>query len=111
MPRLPRLAAAVLLGALAGCATLGGPASFPADDTARPAADAPARFDPPAGAVLDGACRSPMTDPRTGDALRFVRTQGERGDYEVRAGQYGAREGELLRIDCRTGRAVGLVRR
>jgi hypothetical protein len=111
MIRSAHLAAAALLCAAAGCATFGTSGSFPPDDTARPATELPEAFTPPAGGGDAGVCRSPLTDPRTGAELRFVRTQGERGDYEVPVGRYGAREGELLRIDCRTWRAVGLVRR
>jgi hypothetical protein len=34
----------------------------------------------------------------------------DRGDYAVPAGRYGARRGELLRIDCVKRTAIGLVR-
>ena len=98
---------------VAGCASASG-GNFPTDATVRPATDAPERFTIGAtGAtpVSDGTCRSPITDPRSGAQLRFVRTDASRGDYEVTTGQYGARSGELLRVDCRTWQAIGLVRR
>jgi hypothetical protein len=32
------------------------------------------------------------------------------GDYAVNpAGRYGVRENQLLRVDCRTGQAIGIV--
>lgn len=97
----------------AGCASASG--AFPRDDVARPASDAPDRFatdaGAPAAASSTAACQSPITDPRSGVKLRFVRTQPGRGDYEVAVGQYGARAGELLRVDCGTLRAIGLVPR
>ena len=99
--------------AAAGCASAS--RGFPSDDVARQASDTPDRFVADAGAPAatssTAACQSPITDPRTGAKLRFVRTQPGRGDYEVAAGQYGARAGELLRIDCNTLKAVGLVPR
>ncbi|HEY0928485.1 MAG TPA: hypothetical protein VGE27_01095 [Gemmatimonas sp.] len=33
------------------------------------------------------------------------------GDYEIPERAYGARAGELLRIDCHTWRAIGFVAR
>jgi hypothetical protein len=56
-------------------------------------------------------CHSPMIDPRNGGKLLLVRSAGGRGDYEVGEGGYGLREGELLRLDCGTGRVMGIVRR
>jgi hypothetical protein len=63
-----------------------------------------------AGAA-EGTCLSPVRDPRTGAELRFVRSAPGLGDYAVPEGAYGARRAELLRIDCRTWQAVGLVAR
>jgi hypothetical protein len=98
-----------------GCASVGrGGSNFPGDDTARPATDVPSRFTVGAAGATpptDGACHSPITDPRSGAQFRFVRADAGRGDYEVATGQYGARAGELLRVDCRTWQAIGLVRR
>jgi hypothetical protein len=78
--------------------------------------DAPARFEPVTaggvgGAAADGTCQSPIRDPRSGLELRFVRSVPGLGDYAVPEGAYGARAGELLRIDCRTWQAVGFVQR
>ena len=80
----------------------------------RMAQDAPAQFvtedggPPPAD-----ACRSPLIDPRDQTRLRLVRSgsvgAAHQGDYEVPQGRYGVRAGELLRVDCSTGQALGIV--
>ena len=109
---IARLALCVALAA-AGCAH--GAASLPGDASARPATGVPERFvtgDPPPAAGAEPACRNPLLDPRDGTRLVLVRsTAGTRGDYEVPAGRYGVAPGELLRVDCTTGNAVGIVRR
>ncbi len=56
-------------------------------------------------------CRNPMVDPRDGTRLTLVRSEGGRGDYQVPEGQYGVDRRHLLRLDCASGRAVGIVRR
>ncbi len=33
-----------------------------------------------------------------------------RGDYSVPEGKYGVQKGELLRINCRTGEVLGIVK-
>jgi len=107
----PLLLGLIVLGACARAGTSGG---FPSGASARPATDLPERFAPaaaPGAGVAEGTCLSPVRDPRTGVELRFVRAVPGLGDYAVPAGTYGARAGELLRIDCRSWQAVGLVRR
>jgi len=59
----------------------------------------------------DGACRNPLIDPRDGTRLLLVRSSHGRGDYESPPGRYGTRAQELLRVDCATGTAIGIVRR
>jgi hypothetical protein len=76
----------------------------------RTASDLPERFVLPA-ANPGGGCLSPITDPRTGRQYRFVRADKGVADYELPDSTYGASRGELLRLDCRTGQANGLVRR
>lgn len=95
-----------------GCATT----DFPTDGEARTATDVPDHFlvGTPGGTATtepDGgeACRNPMVDPRTGTRLRLVRSLRDRGDYEVPNALYGVGRKELLRLDCTTGRAVGIV--
>ncbi len=103
----------VLVSLAGACATTG----FPLDRAARPADDVPAGFlvvtpeglQPPDAS--SGACRNPMEDPRDETRLRLERSAEGLGDYAVPAGRYGVGAGELLRLDCRTGRVVGIVKR
>lgn len=57
------------------------------------------------------ACWSPVTDARDGTRLVLVRSRAGRGDYAVPEGRYGVREGELPRLECATGRVLGIVPR
>lgn len=79
----------------------------------RPAQDAPVQFDTEDGSLPESGCRSPLIDPRDQSRIRLVRSGStgttHRGDYEVPAGKYGVATGELLRIDCGTGQAIGVV--
>ena len=113
---------ALLLLASTGCVTLGG-STYPVDAPSRPATNTPDRFmvgtiheggdlvEPQAG----GGCRNPMVDPRDGTRLTLVQSQrgatDEIGDYSVPNARYGARDGELLRLNCGTGRALGFIPR
>lgn len=125
--RMPRFAgrvalhlpAAVLLLVASGCALSS--STYPVNGPARAASDAPDRF--MVGTVApDGelseprpgtGCRSPMVDPRDGTRIALVQSQGgpegEIGDYSVPAGRYGVGARELLRLDCATGRVIGIV--
>jgi hypothetical protein len=58
-----------------------------------------------------GSCVSPLIDPRDGTLIRLVRSAAGRGDYEVTQRNYGVGSNELLRIDCATGKALGIVPR
>lgn len=104
MTRCPAILTAILL--LAGC----GVTRFPSDMEIRLARDTPDffRFEQALGGQ---ACLSPAIDPADELRLTLVRSRSGRGDYEVSAGRYGAREDELLRISCSTGHAIGLVPR
>ena len=80
----------------------------------RQAVDVPDRFEAPTGVErTSNACISPLTDPRDGTTIRMITSfSGEEvGDYSVPAGRYGVEENELLRINCRTGEVLGIVRR
>ena len=111
-----RFFALVGLVALGACSTTSG--GFPDDRPLRDASDMPDHFlvGAPESAetsapVAGGPCRNPMVDPRDGMRLVLARSSGGLGDYEVPAGRYGVGERELLRLDCGTGRAVGVVGR
>lgn len=106
----------ILLGLLTGCSTIRD-ASYPTS-LLRTAVDVPDHFlvgFPNSTATEEpmpgSACRNPLVDPRHDERLILVRSRGGRGDYEVASGRYGVGEGELLRVDCGTGRAIGVVRR
>jgi hypothetical protein len=84
----------------------------------RPAEAAPTRFEPelaelrvPGDTIAGKGCRSPMIDPRNGTVITFLRSTIAVGDYDVPSGRYGVGPGELIRIECNTGRVVGIVRR
>ena len=85
--------------------------------TPKAAPGAPERFEPvnradrlvPADTLAGSGCLSPMVDPRDGYQLRFERAAGGVADYPVPTGRYGVRPGELLRLECNSGRGVGRV--
>jgi hypothetical protein len=64
-------------------------------------------------------CRSPMVDPRGKTLLTLRRSAGDKGDYWVESlgsespgintKTYGLTSQQLLRIDCGTGKAIGIV--
>lgn len=112
--------AATTLGialALVACVS-GGPADL-SGPVLRPAAGAPERFEPeppslriqPGDTLAGGGCRSPLVDPRDGFTIRMVRSEAVVADYAVEMGRYGVEDGELLRVECNTGRVMGVVRR
>jgi len=110
--RLPLL---LLFALLSGCS---GGTVFPADGEAEPARGVPEQFltgSPSGRARLDvrpgGACQSLMVDPRDGARLTLVRSAYDRGDYDVPSGRYGVDADKLLRLECGTGRPVGVVPR
>jgi hypothetical protein len=75
--------------------------------------DAPLMFVTEDGDSPVQECRAVLLDPRDNSRVRLVRSAQlgamYRGDYEVAAGRYGVRERELLRINCETGAAIGIV--
>src|ERR1039458_3895274 len=61
-------------------------------------------------------CRNPMVDPRNGTPLNLMRSQNGTGDYLNLSEYgldltYGVDSRHLLRIDCATGKALGIVDR
>ena len=85
----------------------------------RPAEDVPNHFEPknpdarimPADTIAGSGCLSPMVDPRDGTEIGFLRSDQEYADYAVPGRMYGVGTGELLRLECNTGRVLGVVRR
>lgn len=113
-PAATSLLLLVGLAVMIGCATT----HLPSDGEARPASNVPDHFlagthgDTTTTEPMQGeGCRNPMVDPRTGTRVRLVRSKEDRGDYEVPDGRYGVGEQDLLRLECGTGRVVGVVRR
>ena len=58
-----------------------------------------------------GTCHSPMIDPRDDSSLILFRSAEGEGDYAVENGRYGVGPKEFLRIDCATGKPLGIVKR
>lgn len=80
-------------------------------DVLRKATDTPEAFVPKEGISLSSTtCVSPMIDFRSGVEITLVSSESGYGVYKVPAGHYGVEEGELLRLDCATGKALGIVR-
>jgi len=78
----------------------------------RPAENTPEAFLPPAGVSLDGnSCKSPMIDDRDGTKIIMVSAEDGMGNYSVPEGRYGVGKGELLRLDCSTGKVLGIVKK
>lgn len=110
------LALALVSLAFSACATV---STFADDDAVvAEAQDVPDRFlvgsyngeerqEPDAGE----GCRSPLVDPRDDTQIVMVRSSHARADYEVPEGRYGVGSGQLLRVNCDTGRVLGIVRR
>lgn len=62
--------------------------------------------------ATDGGCPRTVTVPSDSAHLSLVRSlPNGRADYALAVGQYGAREGELLRIHCVDGTVAGLAPR
>ncbi|MFH4965503.1 hypothetical protein V8G69_10915 [Gaetbulibacter sp. M235] len=77
----------------------------------RQAENTPENFLPAKGLSLnDNSCINPMIDPRDGTQLIMVSSNNGMANYKVSPYKYGLRKGELLRVDCKTGIAVGIVK-
>lgn len=74
--------------------------------------DVPEAFVPKEGIVFDAdSCKSPLVDPRNGTEIMIIRSHASYGDYLGPNGRYGLKRKELLRINCRTGEVIGIVKR
>jgi hypothetical protein len=112
-------AAVSALGFLAGCASAHGSIEGPVVAEAKNLPDhfmvavsgLAQKEEPRAGE----GCRNPMVDPRNETALNLMRSKNGIGDYQVLGRQYeldssyGVDPRHLLRIDCATGKALGIV--
>ena len=109
----------ILTAALGAIACSAATDTFSSTTPLRAGTDLPQRFEPPdtlprvapADTTPGGGCLSPMRDPRDGTALRMVRSGVQQADYEVPGSRYGVGSTELLRLECNTGRPLGIVRR
>lgn len=95
---------------LAACSSLPAPTVAP-----RAGTDLPAQFlVEDAGkwreARAGEGCRNPVQDPRDSTTLTLAQSRNGTGDYVVPPGKYGASAGEWLRLECASGRPLGLVR-
>ncbi len=112
-----RFALAVSLTLICGCGT-NGSSGFPSTAPLRAGTDLPAQFEPPEGfgrlsptdTISGGACLTPMRDPRDNSSIKMVRADNGQADYKVPDGHYGVGEHQLLRLDCNTGRPLGIVK-
>ncbi len=97
------------------CVALGGGCITHYDNTVaiRAALDCPKQFAAKgSGTTLSpDMARSPMVDPNDGTEIILVRSDRGWGDYQVPAGRYGVKPGELLRLETATGRVIGVVRK
>lgn len=120
--RAPGVVAAVLV--LSGCASGSAPRAEPAvaEPVTAEAKDLPDHFMVVASGFVQKSepkpgegCRNPMVDPRNGTTLNLVRSKDGKGDYQVMGldyelkTQYGVDPRHLLRVDCATGKALGIV--
>jgi|SRR5690606_21472841 len=83
-----------------------------ASGVVRPVPDAPESFSSPfATSPDDPECQSRLIDPVGQVELILVQSLGEVGHYLAPPGKYGMAADELLRIECRTGKLIGVVRK
>lgn len=96
---------------MSACAAFGHRSDDLGGPPLRDAVDVPAAFVTESGTNPTTGCRSPLVDPRDDTTIRMIRSGADRGDYEVPDGRYGVGPGEVLRIHCPTGVAIGVARR
>ncbi len=107
------VAGVLILAASGGCSTLKHHLTTVPETVARPATGTPGTF-----VLADGSpnlttdCPTPLQDPQDKGAIQLVRVlRNGLADYSVPAGKYGVSDNELLRVDCTTGRTIGIARR
>ena len=103
---------------LAGACGMNSSTGFPSTAPLQAGTDLPAQFEPPAGfgrlsptdTIPGNACLSPMRDMRNDTSIKMVRAANGQADYRVPDGRYGVGQHQLLRLDCNTGRPLGIVK-
>jgi hypothetical protein len=65
----------------------------------------------PEDTIAGSGCQSPMVDPRDGTEIGMLHSDHGQADYAVPGRLYGVGIGELLRLECNTGKVLGIVRR
>lgn len=106
------LFAALLVAACGGSSGMQSVIDQPAPVTApRFAPLDPTNVIAPADTLAGDGCLTPMRDPITGVEIVLVRSESGLGDYGAPSGAYGMRDDQLIRLECNTGRVIGVVRR
>lgn len=100
-----------LVVAATGCSTVKKTLETTPMRIERPASDLPGQFVLQDGGLNSNAlCQNPLVDPRDKTTLQLMQSDRGEGNYQVPAGKYGVGPGELLRVDCTTGRGMGIVK-
>jgi hypothetical protein len=112
VPLLPALIAALALGC-GGSSGMQSVIEQPAPVTAPPRVVPrdPANVIAPADTLAGDGCLSPLRDPVTGVEIVLVRSESGLGDYAAPSRAYGMRDDQLIRLECNSGRVLGIVRR
>lgn len=94
-----------------GCSTVQNSLKTMPNKVDRPASDIPGQFTLQNGTVNSNAvCQSPLVDPRDKTVIQLTHADRGEGNYSVPPGKYGVGADEFLRVDCTTGRALGIVK-
>lgn len=118
-PAPPVRACAILAAVILAACSVGGSGSMRSVIESPAPVTAPPRFVPldsakviaPADTLVGDGCLSPLADPVTGTQIILIRSESGLGDYLAPSGSYGIRDGQLIRLDCNTGKVLGIVRR
>lgn len=96
----------VLILMLIGCHSTSSQGDF-----LRLAKDPPEFFEPPSGTEFnEESCLNPLTDPRDGTVIILEKSYGNGlGDYKVTGKKYSVGNKELLRVNCKSGKVIGIV--
>ena len=96
---------------LSGCGS-SGPATEADSEILRAPSDAPESFSAVfATPVGSKDCQSRLVDPVDQVELVLIKSFDGVGDYLVPLGKYRMASDELLRINCRTGKVIGVVKK